>query len=148
MDAEHIKVALRVRPNLSNEEEGPEIIQLEDNWVKLIDERFTHEINPDAIYGPLSSHADLLPFYKDAAIRSVKGYNTTILAYGASSSGKTHTMFGSNWEDATAATPPNLETDGVVQNTVTAIFDALNSKSVTVYASFLGIHDERIHDLL
>lgn len=58
-------------------------------------------------------------------------------------------MFGANWEKlALMPSASNLESDGVIQNSIATIFKALAGKSVTVYASFLSIFNEQIFDLL
>lgn len=88
--------------------------------------------------------ADLLPFYENAVARSAKGYNTTILAYGAGGSGKTHTMFGSKLQES----EDDLEYQGVVYHTISAIYAALEGKEATIYGSYLCIQDEQIIDLL
>lgn len=72
-----------------------------------------------------------------------QGYNATIFAYGATSSGKSFTMFGS--EDG--------KTDkGIIPRSCEALFQSINNSEEVVEAnmkcSFLEIYREQIRDLL
>ncbi|CBY09236.1 unnamed protein product [Oikopleura dioica] len=69
-------------------------------------------------------------------IRSaLDGQNCCLFTYGASGSGKTHTMMGGPGEDA-----------GVLARTMEKAID--NDDEYLVFASFVEIYNERIHDLL
>lgn len=75
---------------------------------------------------------------KDIVRSSLDGINGTILAYGQTSTGKTHTMMGNN--------------DGVIPLAINHIFELLSSRSTeTEYllrVSYLEIYAEKLFDLL
>jgi chromosomal replication initiation ATPase DnaA len=48
----------------------------------------------DAIHGPNSTQREVFQSVKDIIDAVADGYNGTIMAYGQTSSGKTHTVFG------------------------------------------------------
>ena len=74
----------------------------------------------------------------------LEGFNGTILAYGQTSSGKTHTMLG-----------PDIDDDvnkGIIPRMVAGIFGKIESApediEFTVKVSFIEIYNEKIRDLL
>ena len=74
----------------------------------------------------------------------MEGFNGTVFAYGQTSSGKTHTMSGSDMY--------NEEERGVIPRMVTHVFNQIqNSPSemeFTVTVSMIEIYMEKIQDLL
>ena len=86
--------------------------------------------------------------YSTAALPIVEsvleGFNGTILAYGQTSSGKTHTMQGVDINDP--------KTKGIIPRIVTHIFNQIDEASedieFTVKVSMIEIYMERIRDLL
>ncbi|CAG8459131.1 17870_t:CDS:2 [Dentiscutata erythropus] len=77
----------------------------------------------------------------------LEGYNVTILAYGQTSSGKTHTM--GTADDTTI--PP--ESKGIIPRTMAALFSLVNSgqyksHKFSIKVSFIEIHNEDLIDLL
>ena len=49
----------------------------------------------DRIYGDdMTTQAIFTDYYQNMIHQAIKGYNVTIFAYGQTSSGKTHTMYG------------------------------------------------------
>eukprot|EP00475_Leptophrys_vorax_P028984 TRINITY_DN4227_c0_g4_i2.p1 TRINITY_DN4227_c0_g4~~TRINITY_DN4227_c0_g4_i2.p1 ORF type:complete len:575 (+),score=141.43 TRINITY_DN4227_c0_g4_i2:217-1941(+) len=76
-----------------------------------------------------------------------EGYNCTLLAYGASGSGKTYTMMG----DLDSPDPEEL---GIIPRICCALFDSSNqhkssdAKTLDVSVSYFEIYDEKIWDLL
>jgi centromeric protein E len=113
------------------------------------DRVFKPEISTDSIF-----HKDIQPMIFDA----LKGYNVTILAYGQTSSGKTHTISGTD------------EFPGLIVLTAKSLFKSLNylvtpegitampaphnhevnftDRRTQVTISFLEIYNESVNDLL
>ena len=70
---------------------------------------------------------------------AIDGYNSTIFAYGQTSSGKTHTMMGT----------PNDK--GIIREAVGHIFDAIgqeHEREFGMRVSFMEIYNEKLSDLL
>ena len=86
--------------------------------------------------------------YKTAVmpiINSVlEGFNGSIMAYGQTSSGKTHTMLGPSIDDE--------ENKGIIPRMVGGIFEQIESAAedieFSVKVSFIEIYNEKIRDLL
>ena len=89
----------------------------------------------------------------------VKGLNVTVFAYGSTSAGKTHTMFGSTRQDEAAV---NAEA-GIIPNAVADVFKLIDEKiaasaegegedgscdSFEISISFVEVYNETILDLL
>jgi kinesin family protein 5 len=74
----------------------------------------------------------------------LEGFNGTILAYGQTSSGKTHTMLGPDID--------NEEQRGIIPRMVGGIFEKIETApeevEFTVKVSFIEIYNEKIRDLL
>src|SRR4051794_40141022 len=76
-----------------------------------------------------------------------KGYNVTILAYGQTSSGKTHTM-GTNDNSSIPS-----ESKGIIPRAMETLFSLMNfsqykSRQFTIKVSFVEIYNEELIDLL
>ncbi|CAM41967.1 putative kinesin [Leishmania braziliensis MHOM/BR/75/M2904] len=94
-----------------------------------------------------NTHASQIEVYEQSCKRIVEGVfhgiNGSILAYGATGSGKTHTMFGSTMSAA-----------GIVYQAVQDIFaekerlEEEEGKRVRIKCSFLEIYNEDVYDLL
>ena len=75
----------------------------------------------------------------DVVHKVLNGYNATVFAYGATGSGKTYTMVGSD------------SNSGVMVRTLDDIFIKIKESSdrhYSVNVSYLEIYNEQIHDLL
>ena len=74
----------------------------------------------------------------------LEGFNGTILAYGQTSSGKTHTMLGPDIDSE--------ENRGIIPRMVGGIFEKIETApeevEFTVKVSFIEIYNEKIRDLL
>ena len=75
----------------------------------------------------------------DVVDQVLSGYNATVFAYGATGSGKTYTMVGSDGHS------------GIMVRTLDDIFKKIKESSdrhYSVNVSYLEIYNEQIHDLL
>ena len=89
----------------------------------------------------------------------IEGYNATVFAYGQTSSGKTYTMEGYEYQTRGPDKPPKLiikegDNYGLVQRSLIEIYKQLEQKRTdklartTISCSFLQIYNEMIYDLL
>jgi hypothetical protein len=98
------------------------------------------EFSFDSVFHSQSSQQEV--FDRTAALilqKVLLGFNGCVFAYGQTGSGKTFTMMGSK------------ELPGVIPQMSHAMFDAISKRSthkVRVWASFVEIYNERLHDLL
>lgn len=91
------------------------------------DSVFDEQTNNSQIFNTMVS--SLLP-------NLVQGQNLAIFTYGQTSSGKTHTMFGTGSEK------------GITELAIFELFQLLEGKNYEVKISHLEIYNENIHDLL
>ena len=72
--------------------------------------------------------------------KCLDGYNGTIIAYGQTASGKTHTMVGSAVEK------------GILGNAVDDIYEYIlgnnDTREITLWASYMEVYNEQVNDLL
>ena len=97
---ERIKVAIRLRPFLSNENDSNTGINMDpdDDKTIMISKSFkTFKGIFDKILSTDSTQKEVFDFIKPCLFNIKKGINCTILAYGQTGSGKTYTMFGKDW---------------------------------------------------
>eukprot|EP00397_Hematodinium_sp_SG-2012_P003257 GEMP01003265.1.p1 GENE.GEMP01003265.1~~GEMP01003265.1.p1 ORF type:complete len:954 (+),score=177.23 GEMP01003265.1:144-2864(+) len=144
MNRDRVKVAVRCRPLLENEERR-ECVRIKDNTCSLgshnshhnaPDTRFTYDIcferdaTQEDVFEALGSHV---------MNNTMDGYNATLFAYGQTGSGKTHSLHGS------------VDNPGVLPRMIDQLFNAIERESTVsfvVKVSYLEIYNERVRDLL
>lgn len=177
-----IRVLVRVRPLNEREAKSKNVLQLESGETTAIDfgtkeqtsdessstaegtvSILTDQQGPssftyDAVFGPESQQIDIFESVKGIIDAVVSGYNGTIVAYGQTSSGKTHTIFGEESDN-------NDEAAGLVQRSLKVIFDKMkrndeasaannpllspsSQQKHSAKASFFEIYNEKVYDLL
>ncbi|NXI18512.1 KI18A protein, partial [Irena cyanogastra] len=161
----HVKVVVRVRPETQKEKQGSSsrVVRVIDQHVLVFDpkeeevsffnrKRVTHrDINKrqrkdlkfmfDAIFDDSSSQLEVFEHTTKNLIDGfLNGYNCTVLAYGATGAGKTHTMLGSP------------EDPGVMYLTMVTLYKRMDQikddKTCDVAVSYLEVYNEQIRDLL
>ncbi|XP_010081859.1 PREDICTED: kinesin-like protein KIF18A, partial [Pterocles gutturalis] len=161
----HVKVVVRVRPESQKEKDGnfKKVVHVLDQHILVFDpkeeevtlfhgKRLTHrDITKrqqkdlkfvfDAVFSESSSQLEVFEHTTKTVIDSfLNGYNCTVLAYGATGAGKTHTMLGSS------------EDPGVMYLTMMALYNSMDQikedKICNVAVSYLEVYNEQIHDLL
>ncbi|GLC46037.1 hypothetical protein PLESTB_001025400 [Pleodorina starrii] len=141
-----IQVAVRVRPLCDKERQRGDRIAWEadrDGNVGLLDASgtFVPKHRFDTVFGPETDNSAVaaqvaLPLVAPA----LRGVNGTIFAYGVTSSGKTHTMMGT---DADPGVVPR-----VIRELFTQIGEAGPSRCFSVRLSVMEIYNEVLNDLL
>ncbi|KAF1473160.1 Kinesin-like protein KIF18A, partial [Pygoscelis antarcticus] len=161
----HVKVVVRVRPESQKEKDGnfSKVVHVVDQHILVFDpkeeevsffhgKRLTHrDINKrkkkdlkfvfDAVFAENSSQLEVFEHTTKSVIDGfLNGYNCTVLAYGATGAGKTHTMLGSP------------EDPGVMYLTMMALYNCMDQikedKICNVAVSYLEVYNEQIRDLL
>ncbi|KAM3670163.1 kinesin-like protein KIF18A [Ammospiza maritima maritima] len=161
----HVKVVVRVRPESQKEKQGSfsRVVRVIDQHVLVFDpkeeevsffnrRRVTHrDINKrqrkdlkfmfDAVFDDNSSQLEVFEHTTKNLIDGfLNGYNCTVLAYGATGAGKTHTMLGSP------------EDPGVMYLTMMTLYKRMDQikddKTCDVAVSYLEVYNEQIRDLL
>ncbi|KAM6321717.1 kinesin-like protein KIF18A [Podargus strigoides] len=162
----HVRVVVRVRPESQKERDGnfTKVVHVVDRHTLLFDPKTEEEVS--FFHGKRLTHRDLnkrvqkdLKFVFDAVLAEsssqlevfehttkgvidgfLNGYNCTVLAYGATGAGKTHTMLGSP------------EDPGVMYLTMMALYNCMDQikedKVCNVAVSYLEVYNEQIRDLL
>ncbi|CAE7882458.1 Kif3b, partial [Symbiodinium sp. KB8] len=104
----------------------------------------THTFTFDHVYDQVASQPEVYTSTARSSVMSaLDGYNTTILAYGPTGTGKTYTMEGCQGQDGHGIIPRSME--DIFQH----IQEAQNGHaSFQVRASYLQIYNEVISDLL
>ena len=119
-------------------------IQLIDRDFRYIDsrERF---FQFNAIFGPKSTNEEIFTTAVAPKLSGVlEGINTTIMAYGITGAGKTHTIFG---ESAQYYKQKGVCTY-TIEHLLAKIKEVEDSKRTDVYFSYLEIYNEQVIDLL
>ncbi len=158
---ERVRVAVRVRPLVAHEAGQEPSVRCVDrgalevttpsaggvNTIKKYD--FDLCLDPssteDAVFEALGAKALL-----DRALRGIKA---TVFAYGATGSGKTHTILGHEREDfdllpqSPGVDKPVNDRDGLVARAVKYLYQTADSQ-LQIRASFFEVYCEQIYDLL
>jgi kinesin family protein 5 len=139
-----IKVCARFRPLNTSEEEvvaqgkAYKCVKINENSVVISDTFTQNTFNFDYLFGPEVSQTSVFEIIGKPAISDVLDkFNSTIFAYVATGSGKTHTMMGKL---------DDLDNRGIIPR----IADVLtrNSQNFLMNASCLEIYRERLKDLV
>jgi kinesin family protein 18/19 len=108
--------------------------QERNGGVLFSDRGSSHEFAFDAVFPPETTQEQVFAASAARVIPQVlAGNNATVIAYGCTGSGKTHTMIGND--------------DGVIPQAMQALFSGLGA-GTTVTASYLEIYNETVRDLL
>ncbi|NXJ82011.1 KI18A protein, partial [Trogon melanurus] len=161
----HVKVVVRVRPESEKEKDGnfSKVVYVVDQNILVFDpkeeevsffhgKRVAHrDINKrkkkdlkfvfDAVFAESSTQLEVFEHTTKSVIDGfLNGYNCTVLAYGATGAGKTHTMLGSP------------EDPGVMYLTMMALYNCMDEikedKVCNIAVSYLEVYNEQIRDLL
>jgi hypothetical protein len=142
---ESVAVAVRCRPFLRSEGDGGASVVAVDEAAGAV----TLECGGqrafafDRVFGERSSQQQVFEFVAPMVDAALEGLNGTVLAYGQTSSGKTHTMMG-------RADEP--EQQGVIPNMVDRLFARMAETAVScsflVRLAYLEIYNEHVRDLL
>ncbi|KAI7886775.1 kinesin-domain-containing protein [Lichtheimia hyalospora FSU 10163] len=145
-----VEISLRIRPLTSQDRAQPrfaslsedDVLETQDNSVHVIPHNKTFHF--DHVFRPSCSQADIFSTVGDALVNKfVDGYNTTILAYGQTSSGKTYTM---------GTAESQLQQEGIVPRAVSKLFGLLHRDNSighsSIKVSFIEIYNEEVIDLL
>ncbi|XP_077178085.1 kinesin-like protein KIF18A isoform X2 [Paroedura picta] len=161
----HVKVVIRIRPENQKERDGnfSKVLQVVDKHILVFDPKveevsFFHgkklpyrDLNKrlnkdlkfvfDAVFDENSSQLEVFEHTTKTVLDGfLNGYNCTVLAYGATGAGKTHTMLGSP------------EDPGVMYLTMVELYNAMDrmkeEKHCAIAVSYLEVYNEQIRDLL
>ncbi|XP_067212902.1 kinesin-like protein KIF19 [Linepithema humile] len=145
---EKLMVAVRIRPFAPNESGTRSLHAVNDKMVMLEDQdgdkqkrTVPRQYLYDIVFGEDSTQEQVYEgTTKKLAQDVLNGYNATVFAYGATGSGKTHTMVG------TSSNP------GIMVRALNDIFLATrklpDDADFTVTMSYMEIYNENIRDLL
>jgi centromeric protein E len=149
MPEEAIQVGVRVRPLnakelaegdaqacwIKSESSANSLLEIHETTGELLAPK-----NFDYVFGPDSTNQEVYEAMVTGALEGcMKGYNACIMAYGQTSSGKTHTLMG------------NAEEPGFIPAAIHDIFGHIAASKGTEYllhVSYLEIYNEAIKDLL
>ncbi|CAI2175051.1 3343_t:CDS:2 [Funneliformis geosporum] len=154
-----VQVALRIRP-ITNEDTANlptrfqrqilttsshipnQVVVQGQNDKKPQNFSFDHVFGPDTKQNEVFEKAVL-----NLVDKFLEGYNVTILAYGQTSSGKTHTMGTVD----NSSIPPEYK--GIIPRAMSTLFSTINSaqyktRKFTIKVSFVEIYNEDLIDLL
>jgi kinesin family protein 3/17 len=163
----NFQVVIRVRPALERERLAPgfqDITQVSNDGRQLTIQEVVgepvsgslqqlctnHVFTFDHVYGPNSTQSEVyVQTAKPAVLSSLEGYNATILAYGQTGTGKTHTMGGCSSHHPLVS----HEARGIVPRCMDEIFKCIEectnpNARFLVRASYLQIYNEQLSDLL
>jgi kinesin family member 5 len=143
MSTEKIKVIVRFRPLQQKESSIKEMfsLRLTETTVEISYAEQKHCFIFDQVFHPTANQEILFKEKIKTAVEWVaEGYNSTIIAYGPTFSGKTYTMFGSHIER------------GIIPRSCDLLFNLLQTNTniieLGIKCSFLEIYRENIRDLL
>ncbi|XP_009627869.1 kinesin-like protein KIN-12B [Nicotiana tomentosiformis] len=148
-----VKVIVRMRPPIKDEEEGEIVVQKVSNDSLSIS---GHTFTFDSIADTQSTQLDIFQLVGAPLVENcLAGFNSSVFAYGQTGSGKTYTI----WGLANALLEGNLTSDqqGLTPRVFQRLFERIQEEQIKhsdkqlMYqcrCSFLEIYNEQITDLL
>jgi len=105
------------------------------------------------VFAPDANQTDVFAQVRPLVEGVVSGYNATVLAYGSTGSGKTHTIMGQGGIDAAIEASGAIgHGSGVLARTVSALFsriaDRAGERDFTVRLSYVELYNNTFRDLL
>lgn len=156
--SENIQVFIRIRPliareKLANANGNAAIQSIGDNTIKVTTTSAagngTIQCKYDAVFDPTYTQERVYDRVKECTEAVLNGFNSTLFAYGQTSSGKSFTMFGAEGDTSKFGTGKTVSpTAGIIPRAIRDIFEGTSRKNVKVYCSFVQIYNENIYDLL
>jgi kinesin family member 5 len=144
------RVVCRIRPLTQSEKKagGHSCIDYTTSCIEVYNSLGHHPFDCDHIFDETSTQQDVFDYSARPHIDdALAGINSTIIAYGQTSSGKTYTIDG----DPSNAIDMGIDM-GIVPRTVVALFEAAAMRSSTMQftlkMSYIEIYMEKVKDLL
>lgn len=147
-----VQVVVRFRPPVMDDEQQDSIsfsIHPNGRSVSSADSAYVFDFNK--AFGEAATQDDIFEAVGKPIVSDVlSGYNGTILAYGQTSSGKTHSMYGPG-NVAIDSVPSDLQ--GIVPKASRFVFDHIEASvdydtEITLRCSFMEVYKEKMQDLL
>lgn len=134
---EAIKVLVRVRPVQAHE---PNVVSISGNNIISIDSSRFIQCKFSHVFPPNSTQSEVYSHFHEYVTPFLNGINVTLMNYGQTSSGKTHSMFGRDGR---------IDVDGgIVPRILKDIFDGLDARSSNVVSlSMMQIYNEEVYDM-
>ena len=151
---ERIKVAIRIRPFLSNENKDNTGINMnpdDENTIMITNNIKTFKGTFDKVLSVDSTQKDVFEFIEPCLVNIKNSKNCTILTYGQTGSGKTYTMLGGDWSfnenfalekniqlakeefnfiaNKELVIDPSSESNGIIPNLILQLFNIYNKKN-------------------
>ncbi|CAG9335929.1 unnamed protein product [Blepharisma stoltei] len=136
---DRIRVCIRSRPLFSQDSKDAFIYSSSSIQLKQSISNVPSSYTFDNVFDSQTATSEVYDTVcKEIIEGAIEGYNGTILAYGQTTSGKTHTIIG------------NPESPGILSLTFIDIFNIIQSKrrEFTILVSYLEVYNEIINDLL
>ncbi|OQR88291.1 hypothetical protein ACHHYP_06989 [Achlya hypogyna] len=152
MDEGRIHVAVRLRPKLPSEMGDADAVAVQGDKLQLLHAPWTRlhtSYQFDRIFTPEASNVDIFEAFLRPAMNSVAtGSHATILAYGQTGTGKTHTMLGRDlWGLCAAPERPLVELAHDAGIMYLVAMELLRQHDV-VHCSYLELYNDKVFDLL
>ncbi|KAL0023901.1 hypothetical protein WJX79_009004 [Trebouxia sp. C0005] len=148
----HIHAFVRVRPLLPREfaQSTAEAVSVyQDQRIRVSKDRTVLESDFDEVLGQEATQDQVFASAQGCVDCVLEGYNGSILAYGATGSGKTFTMLGSFNENA------DVDNAGLIPRALRDLFAKTpqlggqdDRQHCRICMSYVEIYNERLHDLL
>ncbi|DBA96954.1 hypothetical protein WJX77_010368 [Trebouxia sp. C0004] len=148
----HIHAFVRVRPLLPREfaQSTAEAVSVyEDQRIRVSKDQTVLESDFDEVLGQEATQDQVFVSAQGCVDCVLEGYNGSILAYGATGSGKTFTMLGSFNENA------DVDNAGLIPRALRDLFAKTlqlggedDRQHCRICMSYVEIYNERLHDLL
>ncbi|CXI39444.1 kinesin-like protein, putative [Plasmodium berghei] len=153
---ENIKVFLRIKPNVENfsklKDEECAIYKVKNNQLLLFENKksyndmseiITKTFNFNHVFDAHNNQNDIFQLIGKNLINNfINGYNSSILAYGNTNSGKTYTLYGDRTDSE------SIENNGLIYYSLNYFFQLQNiNKNMEISISIVEIYLEKTRDL-
>ncbi|SCM00117.1 kinesin-like protein, putative [Plasmodium chabaudi chabaudi] len=153
---ENIKVFLRIKPNIENfsklKDDDCAIYKVKNNQLLLFENKksyndmseiITKTFNFNHVFDVHNNQNDIFQLIGKNLINNfINGYNSSILAYGNTNSGKTYTLYGDRTDS------DSIENNGLIYYSLNYFFQLQNiNKNVEISISVVEIYLEKTRDL-
>ncbi|KAJ4452882.1 putative Kinesin protein [Paratrimastix pyriformis] len=164
VERQNIKVSVRLRPLMAREMHAAQVVDvIDDSTLRIAKGAYAQHFAFDRVFPQHAGQADVYELARASIDAFLQGFNSTIMAYGQTGTGKTYTMLGAEGSGTRPNSIPPSEivdrtadqTAGIIPRAIEQIWQHMraheaepNGSTWSLSCSYMELYNEHLRDLL